>query len=42
MQHPGRAVEEAEIGILLSRKAVQSLGDKQILRQHALVREAKA
>lgn len=42
MQHPGRAVEEAEMGILLSRRAVQSHGDKHILRQHAIVREAKA
>lgn len=41
-QCAGRAVEEAEIGILMARRAVKSLGDKPILSQHAVVKKAKA
>lgn len=42
MQCTGRAVEEAEIGILMARRAVKSLGDKHILSQRAAVKKAKA
>lgn len=42
MQHPGRAVEGAEIGILTARGAMKSLGDKHILSQRAAVKKAKA
>lgn len=42
MQCPGRVVEGAEIGILMARRAVKSLGDKLILSQHAAVKKAKA
>lgn len=42
MQCPGRAVEGVEIGILMARRAVKSLGDKHILSQHAVVKKTKA
>lgn len=48
MRHAGRAVEGAEIGILMARRehvpsrAVKSPGDEHILSQYAVVRKAKA
>lgn len=48
MRHPGRAMEKAEIGVLVARRehvpsrAVKSLVDEHILSQYAVVRKAKA
>ena len=35
-------MEAAEIGILMTRRAVKNLGDKHTLIQHAVVKKAKA
>lgn len=42
MQHPRRAIGEAEIGRLMVWRAVKSLDGKNLLSQHGVVKKDKA